>query len=1106
MHVLKEKAARGSCAPQGDLSSTGIVFIPAIGADARKTWERTPERAETEGTQRLDLCVLDRLRFTAQVHLYDHLTRKERSVEVPKIKKPLAEPQQAVYNEYLQTGNQVAAYGVNDWADRFLECMRTHRQSRDVVDRPIIFICHSTGGNVLKAALTKKSGTDVNEIASNTIAITFFGVPHHGSSVISGNSYERAVQNKLNLKWPMSKRLRQDFQIHENEGLELLNHRFAVDIVGVKIHSYAETADTILDLLTVARGGGEQSTTFRLCIVDSRSGKLGTAQVPVEDEESMQLDLTHVELPRFYEQDGQLESYLTAIEELVKGYDAKDQREYQMLKNKIMKDVNIHIHQFYGDPNSMRVILAKPTLEDFLKDGPDKTMMRRLDNQDTDLPGTAEMERRPTIGFTPASEQSVPVVPNVQINGPIDDDAHSNHESHSKSMLAPPPVPSPRSIHTQRPPKIDGPESSNGVPPQVKAVRFATGHGNENKPATAATVQLPAQGSERFRWIHVPFTYPGWVHQVLGTISEDKSNLKLHQQLLLDKIWLGQHNQSRHASPHARFVRPSVKALYPEGAKESDALAMPSSSCDSVQLVAYMPYLHWDSFKSMKERANVINRRLDQPQARPIPRDITLGNSLEHKLIWQFLTLDRPLHCRRTLDQYGYPSLRNTIVRDHDQILWKRTRLELQRTPSSLSNSTTAKAKKPPKPMDIQPNVVGTESHIPKVLMVDQLWMWIVDDATVVTFFPGRENDNHTGCSREGDVRSLIYQDINGDFANQCDDPYDFAALAVRHAIRALLAKTTDRNLQAFRIFEEYISILTEKQNKSWKDFRNNQNLKIEDMETEKHVNNREDLNSLLELRDIEDELNTIDKLIREQQSVVGDMTIRYEELNRAGKGLKGKEFLADITQFLSEHKVQIDSMRDSTQAAKKAYTELLDMKQKQANVMEARLAGKQSTTVSSCLDLYLHHHHLLAAFLFASVFGINAKEWSGDGTHYMRLHDIFLYMIMLSLAVITIALLAAFSKPARRLAMRSWHWIGIRYQTLFPSKAQTRVDDEMTVDNFNYDVERYGADTNEKYHNSRLSTVSRTQTALHLDEKYESDMERKRNGSVKWLSNGFGH
>ena len=52
-------------------------------------------------------------------------------------------------------------------------------------------------------------------------------------------------------------------------------------------------------------------------------------------------------------------------------------------------------------------------------------------------------------------------------------------------------------------------------------------------------------------------------------------------------------------------------------------------------------------------------------------------------------------------------------------------------------------------------------------------------------------------------------QDVNGDHARQCEDCFDFAALAVFHAVKALLDYTTeDPNLQVFRIFEEYISIL----------------------------------------------------------------------------------------------------------------------------------------------------------------------------------------------------------------------------------------------------------------------------------------------------------
>src|SRR6266487_3997130 len=52
---------------------------------------------------------------------------------------------------------------------------------------------------------------------------------------------------------------------------------------------------------------------------------------------------------------------------------------------------------------------------------------------------------------------------------------------------------------------------------------------------------------------------------------------------------------------------------------------------------------------------------------------VSKGHSLEQKLIWQYLfdASDLPLHIRRTLDQYGYPSLDNTSRRDKDQVVYK---------------------------------------------------------------------------------------------------------------------------------------------------------------------------------------------------------------------------------------------------------------------------------------------------------------------------------------------------------------------------------------------------------------------------------------------------
>ena len=321
---------------------------------------------------------------------------------------------------------------------------------------------------------------------------------------------------------------------------------------------------------------------------------------------------------------------------------------------------------------------------------------------------------------------------------------------------------------------------------------------------------------------------------------------------------------------------------------------------------------------------------------------------------------------------------------------------------------------------------------------------------------------------------------------NQCVDPYDFAALAVFHAIKALLEGTSDRNLQVFRIFEEYISILTEQQTASFKTFRNSHRFETaKDLNAQSYIDNRKDLDALLELRDIEDELKTIDKLIREQQTCVKEMIAQYRRLNSPshGKGRKGITSLENASQFLNEHKEQVTSMLDGATAAQRAFKDLLDMKQKQANIVEAHLAREQAEVAAdqsrSVMIFTIFTIIFLPLSFFASVFGINSREWTGG--NYPRLHTIFTYMGSISLAVIIIALLVAFNKFTRRMSQRFWkivampclvalHRLGIlrRMPTHLPSAA-AGVD---------LDVEKAAAIKREQAEGERLSTISRTHTA----------------------------
>lgn len=102
-------------------------------------------------------------------------------------------------------------------------------------------------------------------------------------------------------------------------------------------------------------------------------------------------------------------------------------------------------------------------------------------------------------------------------------------------------------------------------------------------------------------------------------------------------------------------------------------------------------------------------------------------------------------------------------------------------------------------------------------------------------------------------------------------------------------------------------------------------------------LRNREDLSVLLELRDIEDELATILRLLDQQDGVIKSM-MKYFEV----KGC-GKVFLDAAQLRIDEYRAQITEMKENSHLAQKAVETLLDLKQKQANVDEAKIARWQA-------------------------------------------------------------------------------------------------------------------------------------------------------------------
>lgn len=164
----------------------------------------------------------------------------------------------------------------------------------------------------------------------------------------------------------------------------------------------------------------------------------------------------------------------------------------------------------------------------------------------------------------------------------------------------------------------------------------------------------------------------------------------------------------------------------------------------------FIPFLHFDSYKNLLRRRALIQRRLRQGRARPVPQNVARLPSLELQVIWEYLGYDPPVNCRRTIDQYAYPSLRDTRPRDDDQMLYKMTKeriaLSDQVGADTYDNPGESAPSAPSAPRTRrETSSAGSKAHADdcecseeettvneeevlngNVLMVDQLWMWAV--------------------------------------------------------------------------------------------------------------------------------------------------------------------------------------------------------------------------------------------------------------------------------------------------------------------------------------------------------------------------------------------
>ncbi|TVY80430.1 hypothetical protein LSUE1_G004752 [Lachnellula suecica] len=280
-------------------------------------------------------------------------------------------------------------------------------------------------------------------------------------------------------------------------------------------------------------------------------------------------------------------------------------------------------------------------------------------------------------------------------------------------------------------------------------------------PAAQVTFSKPDVSNQRLVWVHVPYNNPSWVKKdVLEAISVEKGP-NHYDRLLSIEHWESKHVRGRHAEHHACFVKPGCSFI---GAEITSPSASPRGSprAKPVQMCLYLPFLHFDTYKALVKRRRLIKRRIRQGRSRPVPQSISKLESLELKVVWQFLGHDPPINCRRTLDQFGYPGLLDTRARDDDQMLYKMTK-QRGSNPSDVLYEYNVEEKGEADGENVETPAEGEDGEDSdesesgseeeededildgNVLMVDQVWLWVVDSTRLDrTLFQGSNTDNQT--------------------------------------------------------------------------------------------------------------------------------------------------------------------------------------------------------------------------------------------------------------------------------------------------------------------------------------------------------------------------
>ncbi|KAK0722435.1 hypothetical protein B0T26DRAFT_643157 [Lasiosphaeria miniovina] len=221
----------------------------------------------------------------------------------------------------------------------------------------------------------------------------------------------------------------------------------------------------------------------------------------------------------------------------------------------------------------------------------------------------------------------------------------------------------------------------------------------------------------------------------------------------------------------------------------------------------------------------------------------------------------KPLHCRRTLDQFSYYMLSSTETRDRTQVAYR-----WAKKPLSALGFLDVLAKDRP------------------IIMVDQLWLWALHDGTVITSFP-----NTWQPEEKFNLRNVVVDELRGNK----DRPIiktteDFIHLILKTSVEFFKRKGP-MDCQFHECFQSSINKVAEGQGNLFLEFKQAaRKLNLGNLEAKKRTAEIEILfgldqetELLVEIMDIQDELTIVKTILAQQKDVLEKLLRLYPKKNK---------------------------------------------------------------------------------------------------------------------------------------------------------------------------------------------------------------------------------